>query len=65
MSDHDGKPEQTSHGHDAICPYCGSSYQVESEDYDSNGVEEECRKCGRIYERHTEFHTTHYCTPKP
>jgi hypothetical protein len=57
--------EQTYDSCNAICPYCGNSYQVEAEDYDASGVDEECSKCGRVYERHTEIDVTHYCTPKP
>ena len=58
------EPEQTSDSCKAICPYCGHSYQVESEDYDAEGVEEYCSRCGCAYVRHTEFDVTHYCTPK-
>lgn len=58
------EPEQTYHEENAICPYCGNAYHVEAEDYDLDGVEEECEQCGGVYERITEIEVTHYCTPK-
>lgn len=57
--------EQTYDDCNAICPYCGHSYQVESESYDMEGCDEECNSCHRVYVRHTEISVTHYCTPKP
>jgi len=41
--------EEQSHHADAICPYCLSSYQVESEDYSEDIREEECEECGNTY----------------
>lgn len=58
------EPEQTSDDVNAICPYCGNARYVEAEDYRPNGADEECDECGGVYERHTEFDVTHYCTPK-
>lgn len=58
------EPAQTYDSVNAICPYCGNGRYVEGEDYAPDGVEEECAACGGIYERHTEFDVTHYCTPQ-
>lgn len=56
--------EETVDSCNAICPYCGHSYQVEAENYTQDGEDEECDECHRVYVRHTEFDVTHYCTPK-
>ena len=47
-------------GCNAICPYCGGSYQVEAEDYTESPVEEECGSCGKTYRRWTEFSVDHW-----
>ena len=56
--------EETYDSNRAICPYCGHSYQVEAEDYDLDGMDEECESCGGTYERVTQIEVTHYCAPK-
>ena len=43
-----------------ICPYCGSSYQPEAEEFDEQEREEECGKCGKTYLVYNEFSVTHY-----
>jgi hypothetical protein len=45
---------------DAICPYCGASYQVECEDYTETPVDEECGECGKTYRRWTEYSIDHH-----
>ena len=52
-----------SDSNEAICPYCGESYQVESEDYDLDGRVEECDSCGKSYFLETTFDTTHTTSP--
>ena len=52
-----------SDSNDAICPYCGWSYQVESEDYGLDGRDEECDTCGKAYFLETTFEATHTTTP--
>ena len=49
---------------DAICPYCGASYQVESEDYDEFDREEECAECGKTYIMNQYFDVTTHTRPK-
>ena len=46
-----------------ICPYCGESYQVESEDYSEDTHEEECDDCGKKYYGHENFSVS--CIAKP
>ena len=46
-----------------ICPYCGESYQVESEDYSEDPREEECDECGKKYYGYESFSI--YCHAKP
>jgi len=48
---------------DAICPYCGERYQVESEDYDEHSREDECESCGKVYWLSQGFSVTHYSKP--
>ncbi len=49
--------------HDAICPYCSSKYQVESEDYDEETRVEECENCGKKYWIYQSFSVTHHTRP--
>jgi transposase-like protein len=51
MSDHGEQSDSVN----AICPYCLSSYQVESEDYSEEEREETCEKCGKTYTIRQEF----------
>ena len=46
-----------------ICPYCGHSYQPESEDYDTDEREENCEECGKNYYLSQEFSVTHNTQP--
>jgi hypothetical protein len=55
--------EQQMDEHEAICPYCGYNYQVESEDYDVDEREDECSHCGMKYYINQEFTVTHYTSP--
>lgn len=48
---------------DAICPYCGLNYQVESEDYDNDLRVETCYGCGKKYYINQEFTVTTYTRP--
>jgi hypothetical protein len=47
-----------------ICPYCGSAYQAEAEDYNSTEREEECRKCKKVYLVYQDFDVTHHTRTK-
>lgn len=56
--------EEQVDGCNAICPYCGYTYQVECEDYrDETGGAETCYKCGKEFWRATEFDVIHRCSP--
>ena len=55
--------EQTCDDSNRECPYCGHSYQPESEDYSNDTREEECSECGKKYIAHDSFSVTHYATP--
>ena len=46
-----------------ICPYCGYSYQVESEDYSEDTREEECSECSKKFYSRENFSVTHYAIP--
>ena len=59
----DCEPELQIDSCDAICPYCHHVYQVDSEAYREDGVEETCEACGKVYFRETEFSVNHVCTP--
>ena len=48
---------------DAICPYCGDRYQVESEDYTEDDREEKCDGCGKKYWLHEHFSVSHETRP--
>ena len=47
----------------AICPYCGHTYQVEGEDYDESSREEECEACGKSYWIHQSFSVDTFTKP--
>lgn len=51
------------HDSNSVCPYCGHSYQVESEDYSENTREDECSKCGKKYYLTQSFTVTHETRP--
>ena len=59
----DTKYEEHSDDCNAICPYCGNSYQVEAEDYDEEGGIEKCDNCGKKYFLQTSFSVTHNTQP--
>jgi len=42
-------PGEQSDPYNAICPYCGATYQVESENYGEFDREEECFECEKTY----------------
>lgn len=56
--------EQTDHS-DAICPYCDHRFQVETEDYQSDGESTtiECDGCGMRYHLTQSYDVTHTSTP--
>jgi hypothetical protein len=43
-----------------ICPYCGHSYQPESETHSEDAREEDCEKCGKTYMAYDSFSVMHY-----
>ena len=47
----------------AVCPYCGDSYQVEAESYSEDQAEETCGACGNKYWLVTDFSVSHTTTP--
>jgi predicted Zn finger-like uncharacterized protein len=49
---------------DRICPYCGYSYQVESEDIGEQVREEECGECGETFEFWAEISVDHITRKK-
>ena len=49
---------------DAICPYCGHRYQVESEDYDEFDRDEACEGCGKTYTICQSFEVSTHTRPK-
>lgn len=49
---------------DCICPYCGYSYQVESEDIDEQVREQECGECGKTFEYWAEISVDHITRKK-
>lgn len=52
--------EQYEFDHDnAICPYCKAENYVETEDYNSDEREDECRECGKTYLVYQEYTVTH------
>lgn len=56
--------EEQTDSSNAICPYCGHQYQVDTEAYrDEEGEAETCDKCGNQFWRATEFDVTHRCSP--
>lgn len=59
MSDHEKQIDDEK----AICPYCGTHWQVEAEDYDEAEREIECDECGKLYWLHDSFSVTHYTRP--
>lgn len=58
-----GKYEDKYDDNNMICPYCGSKYQVESEDYSEDPRVEECDECGKKYHAVQSFSVTHISTP--
>lgn len=50
---------------DAICPYCGESFQVEGEDYGADGEEREveCSGCCRKFYLCETYSITHISRP--
>ena len=59
MSDFD----DTAHDDKMECPYCGHSYQPESEDYSEDEICEECEECGKHYFSYQSFNVTHFARP--
>jgi hypothetical protein len=57
-------PGEQSDSCDAICPYCGATYQVESEDYSEFDREEECFECEKTYIIYQSFEVTTHTKPK-
>jgi len=57
------KYEETMHGCNRICPYCKSSYQVETEDYTDDQHEEECYECGKKYYAYESFSVDYFAKP--
>lgn len=55
--------EETMDSCNRICPYCGCSYQVESEDYSEDTREEECEECGKKYHSSDMFSVDHFARP--
>lgn len=55
--------EAQSDGCLVICPYCGSSYQRESEDYSTDERVETCDSCGKKYHTADEFSVEHTTRP--
>lgn len=47
-----------------ICPYCGSHYQAETEDFNEREREETCSDCGKVYLVYQEFEVTHHTRTK-
>lgn len=47
----------------AICPYCGDSYQVEDEDYSEEKWVDECQSCGKKYYIHQAFYVDNHSSP--
>ena len=56
--------ESQDDSNDAICPYCGNSYQVEIEDYDFDGHAELCDNCGKYYFLESFAEVTHRTSPR-
>lgn len=50
-------------GHDAICPYCRATYQVESEDFSEDIRVDECGKCSKKYHLSQMFSVDHHTSP--
>jgi hypothetical protein len=59
----DSKYEEQVDGVDAICPYCGASYQVETENYSEDTREEECEECGKKYWIYQSFSVDTFTKP--
>lgn len=55
--------DETCDDHEVECPYCGSKYQPEAEDYSEDEREEECGDCGKKYFLHQSFTVTHHARP--
>jgi hypothetical protein len=55
--------DETFDSDECICPKCGYSYQVESEDYSEDKRIEECGKCGYKYRTWQEFTVTTHASP--
>jgi hypothetical protein len=55
--------EETMDSTNRICPYCGSSYQVEPEDYSEDARTEECEECGKAYIAYDVFSVYHCAVP--
>ena len=47
----------------AICPYCGSAYQVDDEDCAFDGRTEQCDDCGKHYLLESFVEVTHRTSP--
>ena len=45
------------------CPYCGSHYQPESEDFSEDQRDEECGECGKKYYLSQSISITHHAKP--
>ena len=48
---------------DAICPYCGWRYQVESEDFSEDCSQQQCDDCGKKFWVSQEFSVTTISRP--
>ncbi len=57
------KYKSHSHSTNAICPYCGSSYQVESEDCAFEARVELCDDCEKYYLLESFVDVTHRTSP--
>jgi len=53
-------PEDQFDDNFVICPYCLHKYQSEPENYSETPRNEECEKCGKIFEVWQEFTVTNY-----
>ena len=47
----------------AVCPYCGDTYQVEGESYSEDDTDITCDECGKRYYLRQDFSVTHVSTP--
>ena len=59
MSEYDEQVDSN----DSICPYCGGSFQVETEDYSEDTSVVECYDCGKKYYLHQSFEVNHHTRP--